>query len=286
MFDKSKSFLHEMSLFPPEMFSGLLCTALYRREQMEYNEINHSKQEDVRLHIAICDDNAQELKQLAGLMDRFAAENGADVPYHTFTDAEEMLAAAASRPFSHYFLDVIMLGMDGMTAAQEIRQRDADAKIIFLTASRDYAYQSYRVKAYDYLLKPVDVETLFALLRELLALEEKAEECLCLQNGHGLFRIPFRRISHVEVNQKKLYFHLTDGQVQQLSGTMAEVEQSLLSQSEFFKIHRSYIVNVNQIAALSPDGCIMFSGQNLPVSRLLYQQVRRRVMSHLFSKEV
>ena len=238
------------------------------------------------MHIAICDDNAQELKQLAGLMERFAADNRADVQCRTFTDAEKMLAEAAVHPFSHYFLDVMMPGMDGITAAREIRRQDAEAKIIFLTASRDYAYQSYRLKAYDYLLKPVEEDALFTLLRELLTLEEKAGECLCLQNGHSLFRIPFHRISHVEINQKKLYFHLTDGQVQQLSGTMAEVEQNLLARPEFFKIHRSYIVNLNQIAALSPDGCIMFMGQNLPISRLLYQQVRRRVMSHLFRTEV
>lgn len=249
---------------------------------MEYNEADHSMQEDARLYIAICDDNAQELKQLAALIDRFAAESHTDLLCTTYTDAEEMLAHTAHHPYSHYFLDVMMPGMDGLTAAQEIRQRDADAKIIFLTSSREYAYQSYRVKAYDYLLKPVTEEALFALLRELSALEEKAEECLLIQSGNSLLRIPFRRISHVEINQKKLYFHLTDGQAQQLPGTMAEAEQLLLQRPEFLKIHRSYIISLNQVAALSPDGCIMFGGQNLPVSRLLYQQVRKRVMSHLF----
>lgn len=67
-----------------------------------------------------------------------------------------------------------------------------------------------------------------------------------------------------------------------IPGTIAGFEAGLLTRPEFVKIHRSYIVNLNQIAELSPEGCILFSGKNLPVSRLLYPQVRRAYMAHLF----
>lgn len=69
---------------------------------------------------------------------------------------------------------------------------------------------------------------------------------------------------------------------QQTPGTLAELEKQLLDRQEFVKIHRSYIVNLNQVAALSPEGCVMLSGKNLPISRLLYQQVRKRYITHLF----
>ena len=66
---------------------------------------------------------------------------------------------------------------------------------------------------------------------------------------------------------------------------MAEYESLLLARPEFIKIHRSYIVNLGQVSSLSPGGCVMFSGKNLPVSRLLYHQVQSRFMAHLFRRQ-
>ena len=76
---------------------------------------------------------------------------------------------------------------------------------------------------------------------------------------------------------------MADKQLRMIAGSLSEYETELLSRKEFVKIHRSYIVNLNQVSALSPDGCLLFSGENLPISRLLYHQVQERYMSHLFN---
>lgn len=234
------------------------------------------------MHIAICDDNPQELKRIARTVEKYASTSSWPVRYQLFSDAETMLKAAETEDFTHYFLDIMMPCMDGISAAQEIRSFDKDAVIVFLTSFKEYAYQSYRVKAYDYLLKPVVEDQLAELLTQLQSQEERAEECICVQNGRSVFRIPLVRISHLEVYQKKLYFHLTDGQVRQTTGTMAQSGAELLIHPNFLKIHRSYIVNLHQISTLSPDGCVMLSGVNLPISRLLYNQVRQEYIAHLF----
>lgn len=237
------------------------------------------------LYFAICDDNPEELQQIAGVLDSFNKTHRTSVRYRLFTDAEAMLQAALTEHFSHYILDVMMPRMDGITAAQELRSIDPDAKLIFLTATTEFAYQSYRVKAHDYLLKPVQDKQLLPVLEQLQAMEDSAGDCICVERGRSLMRIPMARLSHLEVNQKKLYFHMTDSQICQIAGTMAEFEPQLLARKEFIKIHRSYIVNLNHISMLSPEGCIMFSGKNLPISRLLYHQVRRAYMAHLFGNQ-
>jgi len=236
------------------------------------------------MHMAICDDNPLELKKITEIVEGFAARNELPVRLSTFADAETMLAAAHKEFFSHYLLDIMMPGMDGITAAQEIRSFDADAKLIFLTSSREYAYQSYRVKAYDYLLKPIRAEELTALLSQLLAQEERLRDCLCIQNGRSIFRIPFAQLAFLEVNQKHVYFYLADGCVRQLPGSMAEFENRLLSYPGFVKLHRSYIVNLHHVSALTPKGCIMFGGHNLPVSRILYNDIQKKYMTYLFSE--
>ena len=235
------------------------------------------------MNIAICDDNSLELKKIAEIVESYASQGGMPVRFKTFTSAQEMLLAAREEFFTHYLLDILMPGMNGISAAQEIRSFDAEAKIIFLTSTTEYAYQSYRVKAYDYLLKPVQRGDLIALFRQIQAQEESFQDCLSIQNGRSIFRIPFYHLSHLEVNQKQLYFYMVDGCVRQMTGSISAFEDKLLSHSGFAKIHRSYIVNLQYVSVLSPKGCLMFSGKNLPVSRLLYNDVQKQYMAYLFS---
>jgi len=236
------------------------------------------------LYIAICDDNPKELQCVARIIDDFAKAQKKHVRYQLFQDAEEMLRSAPGQGFTHYILDVVMPSMDGITAAHELRSIDTEAKVIFLTAFKEYAYQSYRVRAYDYLLKPIDRQQLYELLEQLLQMEDAVQASLCIPKGRGFLRISPHRLAYLEISYKKLNFHMTDGQVWQTAGTLAEFEPELLSRPGFVKIHRSYIVNLHQISVLSPGGCIMHSGQNLPISRLLYNEVRQRYMSHLFAE--
>ena len=234
------------------------------------------------MYIAICDDDPQHLEQLAAVIDEYASARRLPLEYLLFDDAEAMLQSAAVRPFTHYFLDVMMPRMDGITAAQEIRGFDEHARLIFLTSFREYAYQAFRVRACDYLLKPVQPEALIAVLDRLEAEELSAQAYIALQNGRSIFRLPFDRLAYLEVCQKKLHFHLTDGQIRQIPGTISSVEAELLAQPDFIKIHRSYIVNLRHVSSLSPEGCVLTSGDNLPISRLLYQQVRRQYIAYLF----
>ena len=74
--------------------------------------------------------------------------------------AAALLDAARHERFTLYLLDIMMPGLNGMDAAREIRGFDKAADIIFLTSSPGFAYDSYSVKALEYLLKPIDEEKL------------------------------------------------------------------------------------------------------------------------------
>ena len=197
------------------------------------------------MFIAVCDDDVQARRQISDILDEYAGTCRQLLHYRLFENAEDMLRAAGTERFTHYFLDVMMPGMDGMAAAKEIRAFDSEAKLVFLTSFSEYAYQSYLVRAYDYLLKPVQKETLTELLDRLCAEEVEAEACIDVRNGRSIFRSPYNRLACLEVYQKKLFFHLTDGQIRTMPGTIVGFEAELLTRPDFVKIHRSYIVNLN-----------------------------------------
>ena len=237
-----------------------------------------------KMYIAVCDNEAKELELLKGLLNRWQSQHQTSLQFKTFCNAAGLLEAARKEKFTLYLLDVMMPGIDGLMVAREIRSFDDAAEIVFLSSSPDFAYDSYSVRALNYLLKPIQEDMLFPILDRLSLRKQKPLEGLTLKCGPRLVRVLFSQLAYVEVNRKHLYFNLTDGSVREVFGSLKEYEELLLRRPEFMQVHRSYIVNMYQAAELSPAGIRTFSGKNLPVSRLLYPQLQKDYLKLLFSE--
>ena len=212
------------------------------------------------MYIAVCDDQIEELEKLTALLQAWQSDRRSDVRFQTFRSGGQLL-----------------------DAAREIRSFDAAADIIFLTTSPGFAYESYGVRAAEYLLKPINAKLLYPVLDKLYLRDQKPQDGLTVKSNGMLVRLPFSHLSYVEVNGKHLFFNMADGTVYEVAASMREYEGALLARPEFMRVHRSYIVNMLQAEKLSPAGVITFSGHNVPVSRLLYGQLQKDYLALLFS---
>ena len=236
------------------------------------------------MYLAVCDDKKEELNAVLSLLDQWQTEHDVPLRHKAFQSAVELVECARKEKFTLYLLDVMMPGMDGLECAREIRRFDDAAEIVFLSTSPGFAYESYGVRALNYLLKPVERERLFSLLDQLSLREQKPLESLTLKTGTTIIRVPYAHISYVEVMGKHVYFHLTDGDVREVTGSLKDFEAILLSRAEFMRVHRSYIVNMLQVEELSSDHIRTFSGKTVSVSRLLYPQLQKDYMALLFEQ--
>ena len=232
------------------------------------------------MRILIVDDEPGVRSSLRAML--CAEDNGPEVD--EAGGGQAALDLLAERPADLVITDMKMPGLSGIGLIERLRQYAYGGEIAVISGFDDYQLVRAAMKlgASDYLLKPVQPEELVAVLDRLEAEELSAQAYIAIQNGRSIFRLPFDRLASLEVCQKKLHFHLTDGQIRQIPGTISSVEAELLAQPDFMKIHRSYIVNLRHISSLSPEGCVLTSGDNLPISRLLYQQVRRQYIAYLF----
>lgn len=237
------------------------------------------------LRIAACDDDEKERLRIAELLGRYREEKNAPLHFDVYRSGVGLLEARGQIPYDLLLLDILMPGLSGMDAAKEIRLTDRETKLIFLTSSPEFAVESYSVEAYSYLLKPVTSEKLFPLLDRLFSEQRQSEQVLTLMRPAGVMRIPFSKLSVLEVSNKKLRFHLQDGSVKEVNGALSELEETLLSREEFVKVHRSYLVNMSQIQSLSAGELTTYAGQRVPVSRLLQTRVRDRYMNYLFAEK-
>ena len=104
----------------------------------------------------------QSFPALLSFLEEYRLTRDGSLTYDIFTNATDLLETIPVHHFDLLLLDILMPGITGMDAAREIRQTNSTIPIIFLTSSSEYAVESYRVNAADYLLKPLDADKLFS----------------------------------------------------------------------------------------------------------------------------
>ncbi|NCB63761.1 MAG: response regulator, partial [Clostridia bacterium] len=115
--------------------------------------------------------------------------------------------------------------------------------------------------------------------------DQQESEYLLLKGKSGVERIPLDGLEYLEVMNKTVFFRMTDGSTREISGPLSEFEDELLSRPEFFKVHRSYLLNLRCVQSLSVKGAATKAGRTVPVSKLVYPQAKDAYMHLLFGGE-
>lgn len=179
-----------------------------------------------------------------------------------------------------------MPGQNGMDVAKEIRQYDTNMKIIFLTSSPEFAVESYSVGAYFYQLKPIWEESFFRLMDAVLAeCEKKKKNSLILRSKDGITRIDLQQLEYCEVLGRKLLFHLEDGAVLESAGSLDDLAGQLMQYSNFFRPHRSFLVNMEYIQNISSRSIKMVNDAEIPIPHGKCSEIKNTYMEYAFNGE-
>ena len=239
------------------------------------------------IKIAFCDDDMEVLHQMNELLDRYRVERNEDITYAAFQSPFELLTEIEKgiRP-DILFLDVVMPGQNGMDVAKEIRQYDTNMKIIFLTSSPEFAVESYLVGAYFYQLKPIWEESFFRLMDAVLAeCEKKKKNSLILRSKDGITRINLQQLEYCEVLGRKLLFHLENGAVMESAGSLDDLAGQLMQYSNFFRPHRSFLVNMEYIQNISSRSIKMVNDAEIPIPHGKCSEIKNTYMEYAFNGE-
>lgn len=219
------------------------------------------------LKIIACDDDVAFLDRLHRMIDRWSTETGTAVDVALVARGEDLLARHAASRADIILLDMIMPLVNGMDTARELRQADTAVRLVFLTSSPEFALESYEVRAFDYLLKPVTYERLAQLLNELSSMRPAATDELVIKTSFGYHALRLSDIEYAEARNKHVVFHLRDGRDIEALESFRSVEDRLAQNATFFKCHRSYQVNLRNIDHFDRTDIVMRSGACIPLSR-------------------
>ena len=216
------------------------------------------------VRIALVEDDLQYRTQLHEYIMQYASSTGEPISVTEFSDGDE-IALHYKADYDIILMDIEMTFMDGMTAAEEIRQKDRDVVIIFITNSPQYAIKGYAVDALDYILKPVSYFAFSQRLeRALSRMRRREEKYFTVTTRDGTHRVAFSHLYYVESNGHNLLYHTAEG-VLQSSGSMREAESQFAGE-HFARCNQCYLVNLQHTEAVVEDEVIVH-GERLRFSR-------------------
>ena len=216
------------------------------------------------MKIAICDDEDQICELMSHKIEKYYFSSNIEFSIATFRSGEALLDYDISN-IDVLFLDVDMPGRNGMEIAKEIRKLNKDMIIIFMTAYSEFVFESFKVDAFRYLVKPVNdsdlMETFEAINNKLCEEEDK----LNFQFQNEMYNIRYSDIIYIEGMRDKIWIYCKN-QTYRSRGTLKNL-WDMLAGKGFFQVHRSYIINLSKIQKYNSQ-CVLLEGSNeVPISK-------------------
>ena len=174
-------------------------------------------------------------------------------------------------PVDLIFLDIEMPAKNGLDFYKSISQ---NTKVIFTTAYSEYAVDAFSVNAIDYLLKPFSFERFKAAVEKVKMNDEKEEaKHLSICVDYKLHKINFNDIQLIEGLDDYIQIHLKDSTKITARSSMKNILEKL-SEKDFIRIHRSFIVPVNDIKTIVNKN-IHISGFIVPIGETYKDDVMK-----------
>ncbi len=234
------------------------------------------------MKIAICDDEMHFMDALCPLLEQWAKECGIKLTLYRFTNGDDLIAAHQSECMDLIFLDIIMPLLSGLDVAREFRNTNQNVPIVFLTSSREFAVDSYEVKAFNYLIKPVDRAKLFLTLDDFLKNFNLPKTFFNAKTADGFCRIEIADVDYLEAQNKQVLVHLTNGRTIAIRELFSKCAEVFSPENGFCCCHRSYIVNLSNIERFSKTEVTTSHNAVIPISRNNYAAFKETYFNHMF----
>ncbi len=224
-------------------------------------------------NIVVCDDNDDDRKAVAQAVQQWSQQKRQPIVVSEHGVGEELIKRVQDGFHPDVvFIDIFMGELNGYDTAKALRENGCDCAIVFLTTTDEFAIKGYSVKAFDYLLKPIEdnIKRLHEILQELNRDKHSNSEKVLDLKKVGK-RIPLSNILYLESDLHKVIIHTTGGTKHSVRGKLSDIDYLL--DDRFLWCNRSYIVNMDLV--VNAGNCFtMEDGSDIPIKVRARKQMR------------
>ncbi len=232
------------------------------------------------MNIAILDDEETFAIELAEKIGSLSALSVYEPKTQIFTDGNSLLKEKTE--FDLILIDYCLGGHEnGMEVARRIRKENNLVRIIFITAYPEYVYDSFKVDAFRYLLKPVsDQDLCDAILAGAASDYQSRIIAITLKKKAEFIRV--KTIRYIEANGRECMI-FCDDYPRQTSRNISEIEE-MMADYHFCRVSRSYVINFDYMQDFTNSYVIMKDGKKITVGRTRMDSFKKRYIQYLKNK--
>lgn len=178
-----------------------------------------------------------------------------------FDNGLDVLSFIQENSLDVIFLDINIPKLDGMFLAKTIDKFEQRPKIVFITAYDNYAVEAFNLEIFDYILKPYSDERIISMLRKLKDTYiksnsqdkisyKKVSNKISLWKNDKIHMVDVNDIYYCEARERYTRI-FTENENYEIKEGISEVEKNI-SNENFFRSHRSYLVNLQKIEEIIP----------------------------------
>ncbi len=233
----------------------------------------------MRFNIAVCDDNIEYGEIVTEIIKTVALNINMNCKISTYSSGRNLVQAFKKNLFDIIFLDMEMPELNGIETGLLIREISKDPVIFYLTSYKEYAYESYKVKAKNYLLKPVSTSIIEDALRECNEEIRKEVMFLDVKDFKGVkYRIPVNEITYIlrKKEDRKVHIHRLYEEEVIIVQTLESIEKELEYNDYIVRASKSCLINMRNVRTIKKN-IVYFSNE-------AREEASRRCLAELNNK--
>ena len=214
------------------------------------------------MQIAICDDQSFFRSELRKYLVDYKKERRVQIDVSEFQNGRALIES--KEVFDMVFMDYQMPGLDGMATARIFRERNSMCTIVFVTNYPEFVFESFEVNPYRFFRKPISGEEIAGML-DVYIRQQKLLSPIIINGYEGQKTIASKDVVYLEGDGKYCIIRTVNDTVHSsktLSGVL-----TLLPQYCFYRVHRSYAVNMYHVERMDNNTILLLNGERVLVGR-------------------
>ena len=230
------------------------------------------------IRVAVCDDVPNVVEQINSYLSEYRKLGDQEFDIKSFFNAEDLWEHLKSNHCDLIVLDIERVKMNGVELGKLIRTNldNHDVNIIYISAMDTYDRQLFDVQPLNFLPKPIDKEKLFNAVDLAIRLTDEKNHIFAFKSKNISYRLRTKEILYFESIGHDFKV-VTVNESHEFRSSLLEI-MNKLSGLNFIQVHRSYIINYDQIRTIKYEEIIMSNGDFIPISRNKRKEVREMLM--------
>jgi len=234
------------------------------------------------LNISLCDDDKVSRTYFKKQVKKYSILNSCEILITEFNSGLQLIDSYDPN-FDIIFLDIMMQPISGISTALEIRKKDINIPIVFTTFSKDFAIESYKVNALNYVLKPFNYGTIQLILNKTVEQKLYSKNYIINKNYDEYSKIYINDILYIETYNRNLLIKTLSSSY--INHSKLRIFEQELHNYGFVRCHHSFLVNINFIKTINKLDICMIDDKIIPISNPKKSRVLKEISAFWINRQ-